>query len=188
MHLCAEQRVYREYGLKSCNDFRPIQPKIRDKGWSFMKKIITILMALCMLISYIPSVSYADNRAENSDITIEFGESVDMSKISARVGDSVTEPKIIEQEGKSVWHIGSTVWNDENLYLNVNDSITQTFEEYEDIYLDIEYYDETSQALDAAFFEIRYIDAGGAEARSETVWEKEAKNLLNRQLNLQLHR
>lgn len=184
MHLCAGQRVYREYGLKSCNDFRPIQPKIRDKGWSFMKKIITILMALCMLISYIPSVSYADNRAENSDITIEFGESVDMSKISARVGDSVTEPKIIEQEGKSVWHIGSTVWNDENLYLNVNDSITQTFEEYEDIYLDIEYYDETSQALDAAFFEIRYIDAGGAEARSETVWGKGSKKFIKSTVKL----
>lgn len=135
-----------------------------------MKKIIAILIALCMVISCAPFVSYAYSSAGNSDITIQFGQSTDMSKISARVGDSVTKPTITVQDGKSVWHIGSTVWNDENLYLDINDSIAQTFEEYEDIYLDIEYYDEISQGLDAAFFEIKYIDAGGAEARSETVW------------------
>ena len=48
-----------------------------------MKKIIAILIALCMVISCAPFVSYAYSNAGNSDITIQFGQSTDMSKISA---------------------------------------------------------------------------------------------------------
>lgn len=135
-----------------------------------MKKTITILPALIMVILCVPAAGNAAGGARNSELTIELGQSPDMSGISVWVGDGKTEPEIIKQDDKTAWHIGSTVWSDENLYLNINDAIAQIFKEYEDIYLDIEYYDEKPSGVDASFFEIRYIDAGGAQARSETVW------------------
>ena len=123
-----------------------------------------------MVILCVPAAGNAAGGARNSELTIELGQSPDMSGISVWVGDGKTEPEIIKQDDKTAWHIGSTVWSDENLYLNINDAIAQIFKEYEDIYLDIEYYDEKPSGVDASFFEIRYIDAGGAQARSETVW------------------
>lgn len=149
-----------------------------------MKKIITILIAIYIIISVNLCDSFSVKAAQAPEISIEFGPSPDMSEISARIGDNITEPTVIEESGKSVWHIGSTVWYDENLYLDINDSFVNNMEPFEDVYLDIEYYDETQEYRNLSCFEVKYIDASGAEARSDEVFGQGSKKYVVSTLKL----
>ena len=99
--------------------------------------------------------------------SLSFSPSPDMSDIRASVGDKITSPSVSAVNGESVWHIGSTVWSDENLYLDVNDSFAAGLSELEDIYIDVRYYDDNTAGN--AFFEIKYKTPDGIEQRSEAV-------------------
>lgn len=100
--------------------------------------------------------------------SVDFASGADMSQIHAAVGDIVTEPSETAVNGVNVWHIGSTVWSDENLYLDINDELADSFGKQDDIYLDVVYYEDSS-SRDSSFFEVRYRTPDGAESRSETV-------------------
>lgn len=147
-----------------------------------MRKVIAFLISFCTVIIFVSVCCRAYDGS--TDISIELGQSPDMSAISARVGDHTAEPAIVEQSGKTVWHIGSTTWGDENLYLDINDSLVGGKKAFEDVYLDVEYYDEVSSSQSGSFFEIRYIDANGAESRSETVWGKGSKEFVTASVKL----
>lgn len=139
---------------------------------NILKKLISVITAFSVTAALCGS--FTVNAA--SDISVTFnGEKPDMSMITAKVGDKVTSPAVETVNGTKVWHIGSTTWSDENLYLNIKDSLSAEFTETEDVYADIEYYDIARDGSDSAFFEIKYINADNVEQRSETVFAKGEK-------------
>lgn len=139
---------------------------------NILKRFISAVAALSLTVAF--GGTYSVNAA--SEISVEFnGSAPDMSMITARVGDKETTPAVETLNGTQVWHIGSTTWNDENLYLDIDDSLAAEFTDAEDVYADIEYYDVARNGSTSAFFELKYINADNVEQRSETVFAKGKK-------------
>lgn len=110
--------------------------------------------------------------ASAASCSIEFTSSPNMSQIKASVGDKETTPASKTLDGTSVWHIGSTTWSDENLYINIDDNMAKSFTQLNDIYVDVVYYDDevpASTSSSMGFFEVKYKTPDGIERRTDTI-------------------
>lgn len=164
---CAEPHRNRNSEIKTVKSKERGRLMRDKKGAEAFKKIISFMT----VISVIGSLFCLPAFAADEDISIILnGESPDMSEIRASVGDKITSPSVKEVGGSTVWHVGSTTWSDENLYLDIDDSLAAKFADAEDVYVEVEYYAVPRNGSTSAFFELKYINADNVEQRSETIF------------------